>query len=51
MKDGKSQLHITRKHDTPFVEMDYGCRSIAFGARELIVHSAKSNGVVGRNVI
>lgn len=25
--------------------------SIAFGATELIVYSAKSNGVVGRNVI
>lgn len=27
------------------------CRSIAFGAREWVVHSARSNGVVGRNVI
>lgn len=30
--------------------MDYCCRSIAFGAKGLIVYTAKSNGVVGRDV-
>lgn len=30
--------------------MDYCCRSIAFGARILIVYTAKSNGIVGRHV-
>jgi len=42
--------HNTANNDAPSLEMDYRCRSIAFGARELIVHSAKSNGVVCRDV-
>ena len=42
------QLRLTPNNGAPSFEMDYSCRSIAFGARELIVYSAKSNGVVGR---
>jgi hypothetical protein len=41
----------TANNDAPSFEMDYCCRSIAFGARKLIVHSAKSNGVACRDVM
>jgi len=41
----------TANNDAPSFEMDYCCRSIAFGAREVIVQSAKSNGVVCRDVM
>jgi hypothetical protein len=35
-----------QKPDAHFVEKNYCVRSIAFVERELVVHSAKSNGVV-----
>jgi len=40
----------TPNNDAPSFDMDYSCRSIAFGAREFVFHSAKSNGVVTRHV-
>lgn len=43
--------HNTASNVVPSFDEDYGCRSIAFGARELIVHSAKSNGIVCRDVM
>jgi hypothetical protein len=43
--------HNTANNDAPSFEMDYSYRSITFGARELIVYSAKSNGVVCRDVV
>jgi len=41
----------TANNDAPSFDIDYSCRSIAFGAGKLIVHGAKSNGVVCRDVI
>jgi hypothetical protein len=41
----------TANNDALSFDMDYCCRSIAFGAREFVFNSAKSNGVVCRNVI
>ena len=47
----EGQLQLTRQTTTlHLLKMDYSCCSIAFGARELVVHSAKSNGVVCRDV-
>jgi hypothetical protein len=49
---GANQLHTTRPTTTLPLLIKNSCgRSIAFAAGELIVHSGKSNGVVGRDVI
>jgi len=46
----RKRTHNTANNDAPSSEMYYSCRSIVFGARQLIIYSAKSNGVVSRNV-
>ena len=46
----RATAHNTVNNDAPSFDVDYSCRSIAFGARELIVHNAKSNGVVCAHV-
>ena len=43
-------MYNTANNDGPSFDTDYSCRSIAFGARNSVVHSAKINGVVCRNV-
>jgi len=43
--------HNTPNNDAPLFIEDSRGRSIAFAARECVVYSGESNGVVGRNVM
>ena len=44
-------LQLTTQTTTlPFVEKDYSGRSIVFTARQLVIHSGKTNGVVCAHV-
>jgi hypothetical protein len=42
--------HNTANNDAPSFDKNCSCGSIAFGARELVVYGAKSNGVVCRDL-
>jgi len=49
--DGTPQQLTAQTTTLALLKKDYCARSIAFAAKELVVYSGNSNGVVGRNVI